>query len=258
MRRVKQRQHDFRLIPEIRHRSGVLLRGVHGCRLALLTLPLFPALCILGTSCISQNHMPYRGSQAPRFVQWTLPEGPENPRFRILAVAAEGTRTHAVVRLYRRKPCGDSSENELGALAYLSRTPGTKRWVVVLPIWGRSTFLKYPSHKIVRWLLNGAHGRETNVLWIQGPTSLVRYAAFKKTTTEAEFLAEISRTASCIDATIKDVRAFIDWMMMQPDTDPRRVGIVGFSIGGIVARPGHGSRPTFGGWRLRDGGRPSG
>jgi pimeloyl-ACP methyl ester carboxylesterase len=69
---------------------------------------------------------------------------------------------------------------------------------------------------------------------IQGPTRLVRYAAIKETSTEAEFLAEAWRTASCIDATAEDVRTFIDWVMEQPETDPRRVGIVGFSIGGIV------------------------
>ena len=235
MRRVKQEEHDSRLISEIQHRSGLLMRRLRGCRMALLAVPLLPALCILGASCISQTHTPYHGSRAPRFLQLALPEHPENPQFRILEVSAEGTRTHAVVRLFRPEPCGGSSENELGALAYLSRAPGAKRWVVVLPIWGRSTFLKYPSHKIVRWLLNGAHGRETNVLWIQGSTSFVRYAAFKGAATEAEFLAEISRTASCVDATVRDVRTFIDWVMMQPDTDPRRVGIVGFSIGGIVA-----------------------
>jgi pimeloyl-ACP methyl ester carboxylesterase len=103
---------------------------------------------------------------------------------------------------------------------------------VVLPIWGSSI---YPPKKIVRRLLGGTQGRQTNVLWIQGPRRLVRYAAFKEAATEAEFLAEASRTASCIDATVEDVRAFIDWVMMQPETDPLRVGIVGFSIGGIIA-----------------------
>jgi hypothetical protein len=152
-------------------------------------------------------------------------------RSKISAVPAEGTRTHTVLHLFRPRLCSDSSENELGALAYLSRTPGAKRWVVVLPIWGSST---YPSDKIVRWLLGGTHGRQTNVLSIQGPRRVVRYAAFKEAATEAEFFAEASRTASCIDATVGDVRAFIDWVMERPETDPRRVGIVGFSIGGIV------------------------
>jgi dienelactone hydrolase len=114
-------------------------------------------------------------------------------------VPGEGTRTHAVLRLYRPRPCGDSSEPELGALAYLSRAPGAKRWVIVLPIWGSST---YPPQK--------------------------------EAATEAESLTEVSRTASCIDAAAEDVRAFTDWVLAQPETAPRRVGIVGFSTGGIV------------------------
>ena len=230
MRRARQGLQDDRVGSEMHHRSGLFLRSLRGCR--GLPLVLFPTLCILGASCISQTHTPYRGSQAPRFLQVASRGGPENSRSKIFGVPRKGTRTHAVLHLFRPMPCGDSSENELGALAYLSRTPGAKRWVVVLPIWGSST---YPSHKIVRRLLGGTHGRETNVLWIQGPTYLVRYAALKEAATEAEFLAEASRTASCIDATVEDVRAFIDWVMMQPETDPRRVGIVGFSIGGIVA-----------------------
>jgi hypothetical protein len=232
MRRVRQGLLDVRVGSEMHRQSGLFLRALRGCRVVTTALALFSALCILETSCISQTHTPYRGGQAPRLLQAALPWRPENPRSKISAVPREGTRTHAVLLLSRPRPCGDSSENELGALAYLSRTSGTKRWVVVLPIWGSST---YPSHKIVRRLLGGTHGSETNVLWIQGPTYLVRYAALKEAATEAEFLAEASRTASCIDATVKDVRAFIDWVMMQPDTDPRRVGIVGFSIGGIVA-----------------------
>jgi len=229
--KVRQRLHDVRVISEIQHRSGFLLRGLPGCRVARLALALIPALCLLGPSCISKTHIPYHGSQAPRFLKEPLPRRPENPRSKISAVPAEGTRTHAVVHLFRPRPCSDLSENELGAVAYLSRMPGAKRWVVVLPIWGSST---YPSNKVVRRLLGGTHGRQTNVLLIQGPARLVRYAAIKETATEAEFIAEAWRTASCIDATVEDVRAFIDWVMEQPETDPRRVGIVGFSIGGIV------------------------
>lgn len=230
MKRVRQGLQDVRVGSGMHHRSGLFLRTLHGCR--SFPLALFPALCILGASCISQTHTPYRGSQTARFFQVALPGRPENPRPTISEVPHEGTRTHAVMGLFRPKPCGDLSENELGALAYLTRTPGAKRWVIVLPIWGSST---YPSHRIIRRLLAGAQGSQTNVLWVQGPRSFVRSAAFKETATEAEFLAEVSRATSCIDAAVEDVGAFIDWVMERPETDPRRIGIVGFSIGGIVA-----------------------
>jgi hypothetical protein len=232
MKQVRQGLHDVRMISKIQRWSRLLLRGLRGCRVVPLALVLLPALCILGPGCIRQTHTPYHGSQAARFLKVGLPERQENPRPKILAVSAEGTRTHAVLRLFRPKPCDPSSENELGALAYLSRAPGAKRWVVVLPIWGSST---YPPKKIVRRLLGGKQGRQTNVLWIQGPRRVVRYQAFKDASTEAEFFEEVLRTASCIEATTEDVHAFIGWVMEQPETDPRRVGIVGFSVGGIVA-----------------------
>jgi hypothetical protein len=242
MRRVRQGLHDARVISKIQHRSDFFLLSLRGCRVVPLALVLLPAPCLLGAGCIRQTHTPYHGNRAPRFLKKEVPVRPENPRSKISAVSAEGTRTHAILRLFRPKPCGDSSKNELGAIGYLSRAPGAKRWVVVLPIWGSST---YPPKKIVRWLLSGAEGPQTNVLWIQEPRRLVRYQAFKDASTEAEFLAEASRTASCIEATTEDVRAFTDWVMEQPETDPRRVGIVGFSIGGIVGSLVMGRDPRF-------------
>jgi dienelactone hydrolase len=190
------------------------------------TIPL-----LLVTACISQTHLPYRGGQSAWPLAAMTPT--EEPRRApaISAVPDEGTRTRAVLRLYRPRPCADSTEQELGAIAYMSRMKGPKRWVVVLPIWGSST---YPPQKIVSWLLSGKQEGRTNVLWIQGPVGLIRFAALRAAATEAEFMAEVARTASCIDATAQDVRAFIDWVMEQPDTDPLRIGIVGFSMGGIV------------------------
>ncbi len=194
-----------------------------------LSVPL--AVLIALTACISQTHISYRGSRAagmrPASSQWPRPWPPAG----ITVETDGGTRTHAVLRLYRNPPCGDTSKAELGALAYVSRAPGAKPWVVVLPIWGSST---YPSKKITHRLIAGKQGPRMNVLWIQGTRDLVRYAALEKAATKVEFLAEVARTASCIDATAEDVRGFIDWVMARPDTDPRRVGIVGFSIGGIV------------------------
>ena len=198
---------------------------------ALPLLGVLPAVVVAGAGCISQTHTPYRGTRAPRTLAAASPSPRSRPPVGITAEADWGTRTHATLRLRRPPPCGDAPGDDPAAIAYLSRTPGPKPWVIVLPIWGSST---YPSNKIVRRLLGGTHGRQTNVLLVQGPRRLVRYATIKETATEAEFLAEASRTASCIDATVEDVRAFIDWVMEQPETDPRRVGVVGFSIGGIV------------------------
>lgn len=241
MGRMRPDSHGSRVSSEMpqrrRSRPWAFQMGV-----AFPVLSLLPVICIVGAGCISQTHTPYRGNPASRPLRASFGERPQRPPSRISTVPGEGTRTHAVLRLYRPRPCGDSSETELGALAYLSRTPGAKRWVVVLPIWGSST---YPSQKIVRWVIEGAHGENTNVLWIQGPVGLVRFAALKEAATEAEFMAEVARTASCIDATAEDVLTFVDWILEQPGTDPRRIGIVGFSLGGVVASLVMGREPRF-------------
>ena len=198
---------------------------------ARITAALVAALCAVAAGCISQTHIPYRGDSRSRLVPAALPVRPA-PAPGIVEVPAEGTTTHAVLHLYRPKPCSETHETELGAIAYLGRAAGPKRWVVVLPIWGSST---YPPRKVVRWLLTGPQADATNVLWIQGLESLVRFAALKQAPTKAAFLAEVSRTAACIDAAAEDVRAFLDWIVVRPDTDPRRVGIVGFSLSAAVA-----------------------
>jgi dienelactone hydrolase len=209
-------------------RAGPSPRGV-GAR---ITAALLPALCALGAGCISQTLTPYQGDSRARLAQVALPARPATAHPGIAEVPVDGTTTHAVLHLYRPKICSNTDETELGAIAYVSRAPGPKRWVVVLPIWGSST---YPPRKVARWVLTGPHGDTTNVLWIQGREGLVRYDVLKHAATEAAFLAEVSRTAACIDAAAEDVRIFLDWIVRRPDTDPRRVGIVGFSLGAAVA-----------------------
>jgi dienelactone hydrolase len=209
-------------------RPGGHTRGVG----AQATAALLPALLALAAGCISQTHIPFQGDSRARLVQAALPARPAQAHPGFVEVKAEGTTTHAVLHLYRPKPCSETHETELGAIAYLGRAPGPKRWVVVLPIWGSST---YPPHKVVHWLLTAPQGDTTDVLWIQGRESLVRFDALKQAVTEAAFLAEVSRTAACIDAAAEDVRVFLDWIVQRPDTDPRRVAIVGFSLGAAVA-----------------------
>jgi dienelactone hydrolase len=231
MGRMAPGSHGSRVNSQVPQRSRIRPWAFQR-RVACPVLSVLSAVWIVGTGCISQTHIPFRGGQPSRPLRAALTIEPQRPPSGISVVADEDTHTHSVLRLYRPRPCGGSSGTELGALAYLSRAQGAKRWIVVLPIWGSST---YPSQKIVRWLLDGAHGESTNVLSIQGPVGLVRFASLKEATTEAEFMAEVAHTASCIDATAEDVRAFVDWILEQPDADPRRIGIVGFSLGGVVA-----------------------
>ena len=152
---------------------------------------------------------------------------------------------HDVLKLYRPAPCGSSQDPQLGALAYVSRAPGAKRWVLVLPIWGSST---YPPRKLVTWLTHGSGGQGTNVLWIQDPAraNLIDYPSLRAAPSPEEFLAVLSRSADCIGAAAEDVRGWMDWVLQRPGADPRRVGLVGCSIGAMVGSLAMGRAGRFG------------
>lgn len=197
-----------------------------------LPFPLL-AIAILSLACISQTRLPFRGtpSEKPGTAQLAEYAPPSDP---LDLKVAQGTpwTAHDVLELCRPRPCGSLLETGPDATAFISRAPGAKRWIIVLPIWGSST---YPPRKIVRWLLAGEEGRGTNVLWIHGKENLIRYEVWKDAPDETEFRAAVVRSGQCIDATVEDVRGFLDWIVARPDADPRRIGIVGFSIGGLIA-----------------------
>lgn len=174
--------------------------------------------------------MPYAGpSERPGAAS----AGAPGPRLEVVEVRGRRSATREVFKLYRPRPCGTSLDPELGALADMSRSPGPKRWIIVLPIWGSST---YPPRKIVTWLTHGPHEAETNVLWVQDPGrfGLMDYASMKAAPAGEDFLTVVARSSDCIGATAEDVRGWVDWILHQPSADPRRVGIVGCSIGAIV------------------------
>lgn len=197
-------------------------------------------------ACVSHTTTPYRvdvmggmGRADPPAVR------PPGPRLDVIEMSGGVAGSHYVLKLYRPNPCGGSQGPELGALAYISGTPGPKRWVVVLPIWGSST---YPPRKLVTWLTRGQEGIDTNVLWVQDPkrANLIDFPALEEASTPEEFLTVLSRSAACIGAAADDVRGWMDWVRHQPSADPRRVGIVGCSIGAIVGSLAMGRDGRFG------------
>lgn len=206
-------------------------------------LPGLVLALLAAAGCLRQSHVAFRGDPAERLQFASLAATqPSWPPPDLVTAPGKPVHGHDVLKLYRPKPCGSGSDTEWGATAYLGRAQGPKRWVVVLPIWGSST---YPPNKIVRWLLTGHRGDSTSVLWIHGPDRLVRYDALEDAPTEEAFVAEITRSAACIDATARDVSAFVTWILDRPDTDPQRVGIVGCSIGAIVGSLVMGRDPRF-------------
>lgn len=121
--------------------------------------------------------------------------------------------------------------NLVRALYYQSKLSGQKRVVIVLPIWGTHT---YPSRKITRSFLKYSDGK-MNVLRILDGDYLFDWDAMKSASTEQQLMTTMRRMAKRVRTHVIDIRRSIDWLEQQPDIDPDRIGLVGFSMAAMVS-----------------------
>ena len=208
-------------------------------RLSLLLLPALFLVC----GCLSQTRIAYRpgGSAAVR--------GPDVQRCGLSpeagVLAAENGDTafgHKVLNLYDASLRPACSDDRPEAVAYVSLRPGAKRWVVVLPIWGASD---YPPKKTIRWLLKGRNGARTNILWVTNSGRILHFRGLLDARTPEAFSRALTLAAGEVNTTADRVAALVEWARQRPDTDQARMGIVGFSIGAIVASLVAGRDPRY-------------
>jgi len=112
-----------------------------------------------------------------------------------------------------------------------SKSKGAKPLVIVLPIWGIHT---YPSNAISAGLREYSAGR-INVLQIHGDRPLLDWDAVGNIRTEAEFFDLLEQMIDRFVSTVIDIRRVVDWAQTQPDVDPQRIALIGFSMGALVA-----------------------
>lgn len=101
---------------------------------------------------------------------------------------------------------------------------------MVLPLWGSHT---YPPAKITRGLLQ-RHGGDAHVLRVLGERYLFDWAAATSAPTPDQFRAIAQRMSDRFRVTVIDLRRLVDWMELQPEIDPQRIGLVGFSMSAVV------------------------
>ena len=101
----------------------------------------------------------------------------------------------------------------------------------MLPIWGIHT---YPSNTISAGLREHSAGT-INVLQIDGERPLLDWDAVAHTRTEAEFFDLLDQMTGRFVSTVIDIRRVVDWAQTQPDIDPQRIALIGFSMGALVA-----------------------
>jgi Dienelactone hydrolase family len=147
---------------------------------------------------------------------------------------------------------GDNGQdgNLVTALYYESKSPGKKKLVIVLPIWGTHT---YPSRKITESLLKYSKG-EMNVLRILGKNYLFNWDGMRAISNEQEFVTMTEQMVKRVQTHVVDIRRAIDWAELQPDNAAGHTGLIGFSLGATIASLVVENEPRIGASALAMGG----
>ena len=148
-------------------------------------------------------------------------------------VAGSGALSMYELRLIEMSSVGDNGQpdNLVTAKYYRSTQPGSHPLVIVLPIWGSFT---YPPRKISSSIQRQSNGA-VHVLHVQGENYLADWPGFVSAADESEFLELWRQAVERQRVTIVDVCRIIDWAENRPEINPDRVGLIGFSLGAVVA-----------------------
>jgi hypothetical protein len=141
------------------------------------------------------------------------------------------TRTHEIVHVsFGSSGRNGHPENLVEGRYFRSKQPGRKSLVVVLPIWGTST---YPPAKISEGYARRA-GFDTHVIWIYGDAPIFPWTELASAPTEEGFRAMARDSAERYRAAVVDMRRLVDWAASRPEIDASRIAFVGFSMSALV------------------------
>jgi hypothetical protein len=141
------------------------------------------------------------------------------------------TRRHELLHLQFRSTGDNGEPHDLVEGEYFrSLDPGPKKLVVVMPIWGTST---YPPDKISHGYARRA-GRNAQVIWIYGTAPLFPWEELRDTPTEADFERLARQSADRYRTTVVDMRRLLDWAVTRKEIDPHRIAFVGFSMSALL------------------------
>jgi hypothetical protein len=124
---------------------------------------------------------------------------------------------------------------------FRSREPGRKPLVVVMPIWGTSS---YPPAKISTGYARRA-GNDVHVIWIYGNAPVFPWKELSSAPTDERFREMARDSAERYRAAVVDMRRLVDWASTQPEIDPSRIAFVGFSMSALVTATLLGNEPRI-------------
>ncbi|HLF11182.1 MAG TPA: hypothetical protein VJA26_08200, partial [Gammaproteobacteria bacterium] len=182
------------------------------------------------SGCIAHFHR----DEPPPIGYEYVPPRVADPNFRYeaagpveLSEPMEITRHHDVLRLsFPSSGRNGHPQNIVEGQYFRSRTAGAKKLIVVMPIWGTSS---YPPAKISQGYARHSKG-DAHVIWIYGTAPLFPWDELASVSTETEFTVLARDSAERYRATVVDMRRLLDWVATREEIDAARVAFVGFSM----------------------------
>jgi hypothetical protein len=154
----------------------------------------------------------------------------------------ERTRTHDIVHLsFRSSGHNGHPDNVVTGQYFRSQETGRKPLVVVMPIWGTSS---YPPAKISAGYARRA-GHGVHVIWIYGDAPVFPWKELSSAPTDQRFREMARDSAERYRSAVIDMRRLVDWAGTQPEIDPSRIAFVGFSMSALVTATLVGNEPRI-------------
>lgn len=131
------------------------------------------------------------------------------------------------------------ASNRVEGLYLKSRLGGARKLLIVLPIWGTST---YPPRKVAYGYAHHSRG-DAHVIWVFGEPPLFPWRTLWSTASEAEWVAITEDGIERYRTAIIDTRRLLDWVGSRREIDADRVALIGFSMGALAAATLMGNDP---------------
>lgn len=184
-------------------------------------------------ACTAHTHYAYRGSppDSPGVSATSVFDHRHTPS--AVSLIGETNRAEGYATQHFRMQAGFTNGqpgNRITGTYFDSRRPGQKALVIVLPVWGVSS---YPSDRITEAILRRSQGA-MNVLQVDGERRLMDWEAIEHAADYRDFVQKTGDSARRLRHTVEDLRRLLDWGEARPEIDAHRIGLVGFSISAVV------------------------
>lgn len=198
------------------------------------TIPCIAALLLICSGCVAHLHKP-AATPADYVYRPAVAADPifEHPGAAAVELSEpiDSTRFHDVVNMsFPSSGMNGDPQNRVEAIYYKSRSPGAKKLVIVMPIWGTST---YPPSRITRGYARRSNG-DANIIWVLGKSPLFPWNGLSSTVSEEQFVQMAKDSAERYRTAVVDMRQLLDWAEQQADIDRSRIAMVGFSMSALV------------------------